>query len=328
MLRMSLTAQQANRRRGLALMLLGLAALLAVASACGGPAEPGSGQFPKVIPLGDCQVCPIIVNSSLAVGDSRFSLGLLDEEENPILGARVHLRFFDLNGPEPILKAEGAASFIAMELFFIDEQAGKQKRFVGENGVYVTQVHFDVPGRWGVEITPTLDGQKLETVRFQFNVLEKSREPAIGEPAPPSRQLTLADVADIAEIDSSFPPRPHMHDITIADALATGKPIVVAFATPAFCESRTCGPVMDTVMDPLYEKYQSQAVFIHVEPYQLKELREGIALIPVQAMQEWRLETEPWLFVIDKQGRIAGKFEGITGLDEVERVLQQVLAEG
>ena len=312
------------RRRWLAVMLFSLMATVAAASACGGSSEPSGGQFPRVITLGNGEVFPQIVNHTLAVGENRFSLGLLDQEDSTVLGANVHLRFFDLNGDEPALKSGADARFVPVELFFIDEQSGNQKRLVGSNGVYVTQVNFDAAGRWGVEVAVTVNGRELDPIPFQFDVLEESPEPAIGDPAPPSRQLTLAD-ADIAEIDSSFPARPHMHDITVADAIAKGKPVVVAFATPAFCESRTCGPVMDTVMDPLYEKYNGQATFIHIEPYKLRELREGIARVPVEAMEEWKLATEPWVFVIDKQGKIAGKFEGIVALDEVESVLRQLL---
>jgi len=325
----TIPARRPARLSYVTVLLFALIATAASVAACrgGGSAEPTSRDFWKVT-LGKGEIFPVIVNHNLAVGDNRLSLGLLDKEESPVLGAAVRLRFFDLNGEEPRLKSEADARFVPAELFFIDEQSGKEKRFVGQNGVYITQVNFDRAGRWGVEVAVTLEGKKLDPIPFQFNVLEKSPEPAIGDPAPPSRQLTLADVADITEIDSSFPPRPHMHDITVADALATAKPIVVAFATPAFCESRTCGPVMDTVMDPLYEKYKGQAIFVHIEPYKLKELREGIARIPVEATQEWNLQTEPWLFVIDKQGKIAGKFEGITGLEEVETVLQRVLADG
>ena len=224
-----------------------------------------------------------------------------------------------------MLKSAADARFIPVELFFIDEQSGKQETVVGDSGVYVTQVNFDRAGRWGVEIAVTIEGRKLDPIPFQFDVLERSPEPLVGDLAPPSRQVTLADVADVAEIDSSFPPRPHMHDITIADAIATGRPVVVAFATPAFCESRTCGPVMDTVMDPLYEKYKDRALFVHIEPYKLRELREGIDRIPVEATREWNLQTEPWVFVIDGEGRIAAKFEGIVALDEVEDRLRQVL---
>ena len=301
-----------------------LGASAAAGAACGGSSQP-SELFPTVVTLGVGEVFPIVANSTLAVGENRFSLGLIDKEDNPVLGAQVHLRFFDLNGEEPVLKSEAEARFVPVELSFIDEQSGKQKTAVGENGVYVAQVNFDAPGQWGVEVTAIIGGKKLEPVPFRFNALDKSPEPAIGDPAPPSRQLTLADVADVSDIDSSYPPRPHMHDITIADALAMGKPLVVTFATPAFCHSRTCGPVMDTVMDPLYEKYKDRAVFIHIEPYKLKELRENIDQIPVEATQEWNLQTEPWVFVVDGGGRVAGKFEGIVALEEVEDTLRRAM---
>ena len=306
--------------------LAALTLLATAAAACGGSSEPSDAEFPDVITLGEGEVFPVITNSTLAVGENRLSLGLLDQEYVPVLNAEVHLRFFDLTADEPVLSSEADARYVPVELFIIDEQSGKEKRLVGSNGVYVTQVRFDTAGDWGLQLDVTLaDGRRLEPIPFRFNVLEETIEPAIGEPAPASRQLTLADVADITEIDSSFPSRPQMHETTVADALATGKPIVVAFATPAFCESRTCGPVMDTVMDPLHQKYQDQAVFIHIEPFSLKELREGSARIPVPATEEWSLRTEPWVFVIDRQGKVAAKFEGITNLDEVESVLARVL---
>ena len=299
-------------------------ALLAAAAACGG----SSGRdelFPDVITLGEGDISPQITNHTLAVGENRFSLGLLDKDNSPILGARVRLRFFDLNGEEPVMKSEADARFIPVELYFIDEGPGKEKQVVGSNGVYVAEVSFGRAGRWGVEVRATLAGEELGPVPFRFDVQEETPEPAPGDAAPASRQFTLADVADVSEIDSSYPLRPHMHDVTVADALAGGKPLVIAFATPAFCESRTCGPVMDSVMDPLYEKHKGEAVFIHIEPYLLEALRAGAGRVPVPAMREWGLLTEPWVFVVGRDGKVAAKFEGIVALDEVEAALAAAL---
>ena len=313
-------------RHRLALRLLaaftGLAVLLA--AACGGGSEPGD-RFSRAVTLGEGDIFPAIANHTLETGENRLSLTLIDRNDEPVLDAGVHLAFFDLNGADPVLKSEADARFIPVELSFVDEQSGGEKRSAGSGGVYVATVSFDRTGRWGVEVTVTRDGEELEPLPFQFDVLEETPEPDMGDPAPPSRQLTATDVDDISEIDSSFPPRPHMHGITIADALKKRKPLVIAFATPAFCESRTCGPVMDAVMDPLYEKYKQEALFIHIEPYELKELREGTGQLPVAATDEWGLQTEPWLFVVDAQGKIAGKFEGVTAADEVEAVLRRLL---
>ena len=116
-----------------------------------------------------------------------------------------------------------------------------------------------------------------------------------------------------------------MHTTTIADALASGKPLIVAFATPAFCTSRVCAPVMDTVMDPLSAAYGDRATFIHVEPYDLAPLRQSNIMQPVRATTEWRLQSEPWIFVVGRDGRIAAKFEGITSQAEVEGALNRAL---
>lgn len=187
-------------------------------------------------------------------------------------------------------------------------------------------LEFDSPGLWQLEVLATRAGRELSPVRTEFEVSTEGIGLQVGDEAPASRQPTLEDATDISEIDSSDPPRVEMHRVTIADALESGKPVLVAFATPAFCTSRICGPVMDTVVDPLYEKYRDRVVFIHVEPYRLKETREGVGLILTETMEEWGLTTEPWLFVIDSEGRIAAKFEGIVSVDEVEAVLREVLA--
>ncbi len=327
----------------------------ALAAACtGGDQEATPGASPAATP--STNIAPQIVTSELVVGPNRFAIGLVDQEAGaPVLGAQVHFRFFKLLNGQAEQRFADDAEFVGFETFYIDD-ATKKKVVTGDIGVYVSNVAFDSQGDWGVEVTGTSNGQALGPLQTGFTVLEKGQALTIGDPAPRSRQLTVNDVADISEIDTSFPPRIPMHNLTIADAVATGKPVIVAFATPAFCETRTCGPVMETVMDPLYEKYKEQAVFIHIEPYFLKEAREskGLCAVPVfnlelarQGLTEgpgpcptlsadqlpppsesWNLTSEPIVFVIDRQGNIARKFEGIVGPQEVEPALQQALGTG
>ncbi len=294
----------------------------ALAAACAASDAP---DFPKVVTLGSGDLFPTIVNSSLAVGQNRVSMSITDRDDNKVLDAAVHLRYYNLNGGSPKLLSTADARFIPVELFYVDEQSNHERSPSGSDGVYVSYAEFDEPGDWGVEITLTRGGKKLKPIPFRFNVLDHSIEPAIGDAAPASVQQTLATAPSIEDIDSSYPPRPAMHDMTIADALKTGEPIVIAFATPAFCRSRTCGPVMDTVMDPLAASYHGRAIFIHVEPYVLRDVRENNIQNPVPAALAWRLTTEPWVFVVDRQGRIVGKFEGIVAADEVESVLSVAL---
>lgn len=309
-----------------ALMLAATFALLLAAS-CGGSSNSDA-EFPSVITLGKGELFPLITNQVLAAGDNRLTMSLMDRDDNKVLDATVHLRFYDLNGAKPHATTEADARFIPVELSYVNEQSNNEKSITGNDGAYVAYVNFDVPGNWGVKITVTRDGRTMDPLPFRFNVLPKPLEPGIGDAAPPSRQATLANVSSIEDIDTSYPPRPRMHNVSIADALKTGRPIVVAFATPAFCKSRTCAPVMDTVMDPLYAKYKDGAIFIHIEPYELPQLREANREEPVPATREWGLQTEPWVFVVDRGGRIAGKFEGVMAADEVEQALVEALAPG
>jgi len=305
--------------------LIAVVAALFTLVACGGDTQDESPVFPTVVSLGEGDVFPAVRNSALAVGENRFVLTLTDEDDAPVLGAAVHLRFYDLGGEEPLLRSEAGARYVPVTLSFVDEQAGGEPVTTGEDGAYVAYVTFDRAGPWGVDLDVTIEGEHLDVEPFRFDVLEDTPEPGIGEPAPASVQATLPFVGSIEEIDSSSPPRPHMHDVTIADAIASGRPAVVAFATPAFCRTRTCAPLMDTVMDPLFDEYGGRAAFIHVEPYSLPELRQANVQNPVPAVREWRLETEPWIFVVDSQGNVAAKFEGIVAVDEVEAALADIL---
>lgn len=308
------------------LAALALAPMLlagALASACGGD---GGEEFPEVVLLGDGDVFPSINNSSLAVGTNRVSLSLIDADDEPVLGADVRLRFFDLTGSEPVETESVPARWQRVELGYVDEQSGGAREVTGETGVYIAEATFSHAGSWGVKVRVTVAGETFDEAPYRFNVLERSSEPMVGEDAPRTVQQTLATAASIEDIDSSAPPRPDMHDTTIAEAVTSGEPAVIAFATPAYCRSRICAPVMDAVMDPLAEEFAGRAAFIHVEPFVLADLRAGFVQNPVPATREWRIESEPWMFVVGRDGRIAAKFEGVAGLDEVRDALNAALA--
>jgi len=124
----------------------------------------------------------------------------------------------------------------------------------------------------------------------------------------------------VRQIDTSDPPDPRLHQVRIADAIAQGKPQVIVFATPKFCTSRICGPVVDVVRT-LLPTYGARVVFTHQEIWQ-----DAAAHKFSPTVAEWGLQTEPWIFVVDGQGIIRAKFEGPTTAREIEAALQPILA--
>ncbi len=303
--------------------LVFLAALAVVAAACSSGAGDG-GDSDTIT-----EVTPVIVNSELTVGENRFMIGLVSSENEEIVGAAVAFRFFNLDGDQEELREEAQATPIALEKTYTHthEDGTVETHEAGESGVYVAAVRFDEPGQWGVEVTATVGDVTYDPARAGFVVLEESASIAMGAPAPLSETLTLDDVKDVAEIDTSNPPIPEMHTLTIAEAVTSGRPSVIIFATPAFCLSRICGPAKD-VVDGLFEQYAGEVNFVHIEPYELDKARSGEGLFPIPATTEWGLRSEPWVFLVDSEGIIAAKFEAVVTMDELTEALTPLLDTG
>ena len=306
--------------------LVFLAALAVIAAACssgGGDGSPSTSTPETTTTLG---VSPVIVNSELVVGENRFMIGLLSSENEEIVGAAVAFRFFKLDGDQKELREEAQATPIALEKTYTHthEDGTVETHEAGESGVYVAAVRFDEPGQWGVEVTAAVGDVTYDPAPAGFEVLKESASVAMGAPAPLSETLTLDDVEDVTEIDTSNPPIPEMHTMTIAEAVTSGRPSVIVFATPAFCLSRICGPTKD-VVDELFEQYKSEVNFVHVEPYELDRARSGEGLFPIPATTEWGLQSEPWVFLVDSEGFIAAKFEAVVTMDELKAALEPLL---
>lgn len=181
-------------------------------------------------------------------------------------------------------------------------------------GLYVSYYQFDQPGVWEV----TVFGDGLDLGATLIEVVAESPVPRIGDPAPQSDTLTGVTADEIAAISTDFEPDPSLYDLTIAEAVANGTPSVVAFVTPAFCQTALCGPTLETVKAATAGRTDIDV--LHVEPFDLELAPQG-NLTPIPVMSEWGLVTEPWVFVMDGNGVVTASFEGIIGQAELEAAL-------
>ena len=298
-----------NRRH----LLASSPALAALLAGCGGsnaaPSTPNSQSAASAGGDKGILIQPVVPGTDTSVGTNRFAIGILRVGQNgalpsPITDAEVNLRFFFPIEPQPVAKGEVKPQF----------------RFVGDKnkGLYIADVEFDKAGIWGLEVTGTTGGQPLAVSRVQFPVKPKPETPAIGAPAPRSKNPTRHDVDDIKKIDSGATPN-DMHELSIAQAIEEKKPLVVLFASPGFCVTQTCAPQLGEVQQ-LKKKYGSQANFVHVEIF-----KDTATRTPFETVIEWNLTSEPWTFLVDKNGNVASKFEGPAPLSELEPALQKLL---
>lgn len=196
----------------------------------------------------------------------------------------------------------------------------------GTRGMYTLRLAFDRPGTWGLEVfVPRPDGS-VATTAFAFVVAERTRAVPVGAQAPASRSRTLADVRSIAELSTGSEPDPALYEKSIAAALAERRPLVLVFASPAFCTNELCGPQVE-VLSELRRRYADRANFIHVDLYENPhEIRGDLArAVRTTILAEWGVPTDEWTFVIDGHGRVAERYESFVTEGELEEALRRIL---
>ncbi len=200
----------------------------------------------------------------------------------------------------------------------------------GVRGSYSAPVAFPQPGAYTLTVTP-VGGDVTGQAEIPVAVLAESPIPSIGERPPASRTKTLGDGADIAQLTTDYEPDAELYRLTIADAIGSGRPSVIVFATPAFCTSPTCGPQVDTVSE-LRAAHPDAANFIHIELYDNPaEIQGDLSRARlVAAADEWGFTqiadwtNESWVFVLDREGVIRHRFEGFATLSELAAALGDV----
>lgn len=313
----------------LALLLAGCGQ--AATSPTAGQPTPSTSSGQGAAQGGDVQ--PVFAFSEAVAGKNRIAIGLV-RNNTPLNDqtVKVHLRFFNLDEANPQIKFESDAAYYGQGL---------------PAAFYVAYPTFDKAGIWGVEILTQLPGQAEPSVSKQrLEVKERSNVPIVGQPAVATKTLTVKDVPDVAQLSSGTQVDPAMYQVSLDQALTNGKPTALLFATPAFCRTATCGPSLD-VIQGLQKQYGDKVNFIHSEVYKFpfdqsvqlqqdatqRASKENRAPTPEElsaglsdAMVAWKLDSEPWLFLIDAKGIVAGRYEGGITKEELGPALEKLIA--
>ena len=276
------------------------------------PASPPT--LPSLPPGLPDPITVAVASTDLAVGSNRVVFGLIRQGKGPIKDAEVNVETFLLkdSGPDGPRQIAPAAFQVWPE---------------GAGGVYIASLTFDETGEWGLGFRLSFPDGSETQAGTRVQVKSESATPALGSAAPRSRSKTSRDVDDLGELTTDSDPDPDLYARTIAEALDEGIPLVVSFATPAYCKTATCGPQLD-VLKQLKATRSGQINFLHVEVYDNPpEIREsGISVAKLSPiLAEWGLPTEPWTFVIDADGIVRAKYEGYVSSEELEEALGSAL---
>lgn len=184
-------------------------------------------------------------------------------------------------------------------------------------GVYAFHIEIPGPATYQLDVDA---GELGELAPIGFVAADDPVQVTVGDAAPRSETRTLAD-APIEDLTSDQTPEESYYEMTVADAVESG-PSVLIFATPAWCTSQSCGPMLDQVqeIDSEYPDFN----YVHVEVYENIQVTNQEDLVLVPAVEEWGLPTEPWLYVTDGSGTVTAAFEGAVSDVELRAALDEV----
>jgi hypothetical protein len=248
--------------------------------------------------------------------ENRVAFGVIDDQAGFVYGKTA---LYVARTPESPAKGPyvAPADVLVTDAPYRSQQAATEADPFA--AVYAAQVPFAKTGQYAV-MAVTLVGGKPVAAPGQLQVIAKPDDqiPAVGEPAPKVETDTVASAGGDVEAIDTRRPTSDMH-ANFADQVGK-KPVALLFATPQLCQSRVCGPVVDVGLQ-LRARYGDQVEFIHQEVYTDNDPNKGLR----KPLQEFKLRTEPWLFVVGKDGKVTARLEGSFGLDAFEQALKTAL---
>jgi len=275
-------------------------------------------------------------------GPNRYPFGVFDRTQGEVTDAEVALYFAKVPEPKPGARSrsgnrgqEAKAEKQALDQPAVGpfpaaiESLATKPAFRAESTsedadaakvVYSAQLDFPRQGGWRVAAVVRDAGELRGGLLPSVEVGEFHRIPRVGQRAPAIHTPTAQDVGDdLSKITTRVPPDTQ-NKVDYAEALGK-EPIVLLFATPQFCQSRVCGPVVD-VAEQAKSEHRDEAAFIHMEIYDDNDPARGVR----PQVRAFHLPSEPYLFTIDKRGVVRDAIEGAFGLKLMHEAVDKAIA--
>jgi len=303
-------------KRPLAALIAGLAALLAAGCGSGNgnekadaqPAAPPGGSLEALWRAPGDDVAAVLGTSDFAPGKNRVSFLVVNKDD---LVERPTATVWVASGlrAKPYEKTTATLEKIGVP--------GGDTAAAGN--IYVTTITVRRPGKTWFVAQPN-GGAKVQALGT-IVAGKRSAAPNVGDRAISTETPTLRSTGgDLAKLSTSRHPDRALYKTSVAEALRAHRPFVVSFATPEFCQTRTCGPVVDVVSAVRKKFASSDVAFIHAEVY-----KDNDPSKPVNTwLTDWHLQTEPFTFVVDRNGRVSAKLEGAFSVRELAAAVKRV----
>ena len=261
----------------------------------------GAGNTDATDASTDSDTAPLVIVANapgtLGPGPQRMVLGLAARDASSLASPDLSVAF-QISDSEGDVVAEADGVF--------------QWTIPDVRGVYTIRPEFADAGVYGIQAFPA-DGEP--SIKVNFTVSDDPVVPEVGDAAIAAPSPT-GDEAPLETITTDPDPDPSFYEVSLDEAVESGQPTVVVFATPAFCQSQTCGPMLDQVKAAAPD--HPEVTFIHVEVYEdFQGATSAEELNPAPAAVAWGLPSEPWLYFVDRDGVVTARYEGTVSREEL-----------
>jgi len=287
-----------SRRRFLALSAsLGIGGLLA---ACGGSSSPTSSGTVEGI-SGTLQLVKRFPNTGLVAGLIRLPISLADSTGILSTGGKATLpqtltaKITDTSSGEVVIASVAA-----------------EKHDKNMSTAYWPFI-FDIP-KTGI-YTLALDIAPNSEMSFQVEERTNVMWPLVGDPLPPYDTPTTDNARGVDPICTRPQGTCPFHTVTLTEALKSGKPVVYFIGTPAYCQTGTCAPGLDALIQ-VSQTVGDAAFFVHADVY-----TDKTATITAPAIQAYNLTYEPVLYVTDAKGVLVNRLDAVFDVTEMRSAL-------
>ena len=200
----------------------------------------------------------------------------------------------------------------------------------GEPTVVTVEPHSDgVPTPYyPLRFTPAAPGIHEITVvgedgynAVTLDISQDALIPLVGQPLPSVATPTTADARGVDPICTRTPAC-DLHAVSLAEVLGTG-PVALSIATPEFCQTAICGPVLDLLIEALpdYPTITGVHAEVYADPRGNDDPTAG-GLSPIT--DEFALTFEPTLYLVDATRTIVTRLDSVYDRVELREALDRI----
>jgi hypothetical protein len=217
---------------------------------------------------------------------------------------------FVTDGPDEL-----GAQIVDLDGNAIGDPITAVRRDITPTPYYAFRTTIDTPGVYGIRI----DGGPDEGANFQVMERDQVTIPRPGDVLEGFDTPTVDDPAGVDPICTREPPCP-FHAMTLTEALSTGKRVAYFVGTPAFCQTGSCTPALETMVG-VQSEYADDYEFVHAEVW-----TDLSATEVAPAVDALGILFEPALFITDAEGVVVERVDGLWDATELRERLDAAMA--